>query len=296
MNPLSCTRAALAALGLATASIAWAEGVRAIDARGVEIALARPAARIVTLAPNLAEFAFAAGAGAKVVGVSAFSDYPAAAQRLPIVASQGRVDLERLVALRPDLVLAWGTGNPARDVARVEELRIPVFVIEPRTLAGIARAIRDVGTLAATEMVAEPAAESFEKQAATLAGVDPVHGPAVFFEIWHAPLMTVSGTHLISEIVRRCGGRNVFDDLPALAGRVAREALLARDPDVILTTAAGDDSAAALRLWRDAPMLRAVRNAHIYALDATPIERPGPRVIEGARAVCSALRGAEGRG
>jgi len=306
MNISSRTAMRILAVSLAvTAAGASATGIRTTDARttdarGVEFALPQPATRIVTLAPSLAEIAFAAGAGAHVVGVSSYSDYPEAARRLPVVADYGRVNIERLLALQPDLVLAWGSGTPARDVARIERLGIPVLVVEPRTLADIAGALRVVGRLAGTSSVAEQAARAFEKDVAALrsaaVGRDTdARAPSVFFEIWHAPLITVDGKHLISEILRLCGGRNVFADAPVLVPRIALEALLARDPAIIFTTAA-PDRPAALRLWRDTPMLRAVRTGHVYTLDPNLINRQGPRVIEGARDMCSALATARTQG
>src|SRR5207245_5902017 len=127
-----------------------------------------PAIRIVTLAPHLAEIAFAAGAGAKVAGVSSFSRHPAEAERLPVVASNGRVDIERLIALRPDLVLAWQSGNSPLQIDRLERIGVRVFVTETRALADVPRVVRLVGALAGSAEVAETRARQFENEIAGL--------------------------------------------------------------------------------------------------------------------------------
>jgi iron complex transport system substrate-binding protein len=201
------------------------------DDRGVTIALDRSAQRIVSLAPHLAEIAFAAGAGAKLVGVSTFTRHPPEAARLPVVASYGRVDLERVIALRPQLVLAWKSGNPPLQLERLERLGFPVFVTEARSLADIPRIVRLVGTLAGSAEVADARARRFEDEFAELrtrhAGERPV---AAFLEIWHTPMLTVNGEHLVSDALRLCGGRNIFAAAKALTPLVSREQLLAARP------------------------------------------------------------------
>src|SRR5712671_1738894 len=155
-------------LVLVVAVAADAHALQANDDRGVAISLAQPVRRIVTLAPHLAEITFAAGAGAKLAGVSSFSRHPAEAERLPVVASHGRVDVERLIALRPDLVLAWQSGNSPLQIDRLERIGIRVFVTEVRTLADIPRFVRLVGALGGSGAVAEARAGKFEEEIAFL--------------------------------------------------------------------------------------------------------------------------------
>jgi iron complex transport system substrate-binding protein len=259
------------------------------DDRGVAVALAPTARRIVTLAPSLTELAFAAGAGASVVAVSSRSDHPPEAARLPVVAGPGRIDVERIVALAPDLVLAWPSGNPARDLERLERRGVRVFAIEPRRLADVSRALRSIGALADSAPAAAAVAKRFDAEvaAATRAQAEPVR---VFLEIWHEPLVTVSDAHLIGDLLARCGAVNVFGSVPLLTPRISREALYQADPDaVVSTTGVAADDGAARDLWRDVPWLRAARSGRVYAVDATLVHRQGPRVIEGLRAVCRAV-------
>jgi iron complex transport system substrate-binding protein len=264
-----------------------AHALQVRDDRGAAISLEGPAQRIVTLAPHLAEIAFAAGAGAKVVGVSTFTRYPAEARALPVVASYGRVDFERVIALRPRLVLAWRSGNSPLQVARLERLGFPVFVTETRTLSDIPRVIRLVGELAGSVAVADDKARQFEGEVADLrkrhAGERSV---AVFLEIWHAPMLTVNGEHLASDALRLCGGRNVFAAAKTLTPLVSREQLLAARPEAIITAGSAAD---APRAWRGLEAIAAVREHRIYAIDPDLLYGQGPRFLEGARAVCDRL-------
>lgn len=255
---------------------------------------AAPAPRIVSLAPHLTEIAYAAGAGAALVGTVEYSDYPAAARALPRVGDGWRVDLERVLALRPDVVLAWSSGTPRATIERLRALRLTVVEVPTYRLADVPAALRMVGDLAGTRAIAEPAAAGFEAEVRRLrrqhAGTRPV---TVFVQIDDEPLFTVSGRHVINDVVELCGGRNVFADLAQVAPQVAVEAVLARDPQVILTT---DDTIADPRAqWRRWPQLAAVRHGTIYAMPSDIVARASPRLVAGVATVCNALEDARRR-
>jgi iron complex transport system substrate-binding protein len=273
--------------GVVAAVAADTRALQASDDRGVTISLGQPVERIVTLAPHLAEIAFAAGAGAKLAGVSSFSRHPAEAERLPVVASHGRVDIERLIALRPDLVLAWQSGNSPLQIDRLERIGIRVFVTEARALADIPRIVRVVGALAGSVEDAETRARQVEYEIADLrkryAGERRV---AVFLEIWHTPLLTVNGGHLISDALRLCGGRNVFAAARTLTPLVSREQILDARPEAIVTGGFGSE---ALQAWRGLELVPAVRNRRIYAIDPDWLHAQGPHVLGGVRALCGRL-------
>lgn len=271
---------------VAAACAAGAHALQVSDDRGAAFALGRPPARIVALSPHLAEIAFAAGAGAKLVGVSSFSNFPEEARRLPVVASYGRVDFERLIAARPELVLAWGSGNPALQVGHLERLGLRVAVTEVRRLADIPRVVRLVGALAGSEAAAEESARRFERAVAALRERYAARREvAVFVEIWHQPLLTVNGGHLISDALRLCGGRNVFERAGILTPVVSREQLLAARPAVIVTDSAAGQAAS----WRGLEAVPAVKAGRIYAIDPDLLDAQGPRFVEGARALCRHL-------
>jgi len=274
-------------LVLVVAVAADAHALQANDDRGVAISLAQPVRRIVTLAPHLAEITFAAGAGAKLAGVSSFSRHPAEAERLPVVASHGRVDVERLIALRPDLVLAWQSGNSPLQIDRLERIGIRVFVTEVRTLADIPRVVRLVGALGGSGAVAEERAGKFEEEIAILRSLHAgERRVAVFLEIWHRPMLTVNGAHLIGDALGLCGGRNVFAAAKTLTPLVSREQILDARPEAIVTSGFGSEG---LPAWKGFELVPAVRNRRIYAIDPDWLHAQGPHVLEGVRALCGRL-------
>lgn len=291
----------LAALGLAWAGIGLAAGtpqvpsfpgtgITVADDRGKSISLAGPATRIVALSPHLAEIAFAAGAGASLVGVSARSDFPEQAQRLPVVSDSGRIDLERIVALKPDLVLAWLSGNPVRQLEMLERRGIAVLALEVRRLEDLPRLLRLVGTAAgreeAADQAATQAAQSIRGLIQRYAGLPRLR---VFLEIWHEPLITVSGSHLISDVLQVCGGNNVYAGAAALTPTVSAETLLVLQPEVvIMSSGAGSEADQAAR-WRKSVLLPAVQRGALYELDPNLLHRQGPRLIEAARVMCEQL-------
>jgi iron complex transport system substrate-binding protein len=281
--------ALLALLGVAWSASACA-ALTLTDDRGRTVSLERPAARIVTLAPHLAELVFAAGAGDRLVGVSARSDYPEEAGRLPVVSDAGRMDLERIVALKPDLVLAWMSGNPARQMEQLERRGIPVLATEGRRLEEIARLLRMVGLAAGSGVEAERAARRYEEGVRSLeANFARLRPLRVFVEVWHEPLITVSGAHLISDVVRVCGGVNVFQSAAMLTPTVSAESVLVARPEaVIMTSGLGTQAEQAAR-WQRFALLPAVRRRALYALDPNLLERPGPRVLVAAQSVCDGL-------
>jgi iron complex transport system substrate-binding protein len=267
-----------------------AETIRVSDDRGAQILLRAPARRVVSLAPSLTELIYAAGGASHLVGVDSSSDYPPAAAKLPRVGDAAGLDLERILALRPELVFGWLSGNKPSDIARLEQLGIKVFLSEPRHLADIPRTLRVMGKLLGTGPVAEPQAVAFEQRLQALRAQTADSRPAlVFFEVWHQPLITVNGQHLISDVLTVCGGRNVFSALPALAPSVSLESVLMADPEVIIASDAPPDALAA---WSRNPRLRAVERRQIYELSPDLITRATPRVLDGAEKVCGWLAAA----
>ncbi len=283
-------RLAALALAAAVAANAAAAEVRLRDDRGVEHVLPEPAQRIVALAPYLTELAFAAGAGAKLIGVSAYSDFPPAAAELEVISDSAHVNLERIVRLKPDLVLAWRTGNRSRDIAAMEARGERVFVTEPSRLEDIPRLLRTIGRLAGTEGAAAEQAAAIEARFAALRERYADRSEMrVFYEIWHEPVMTVNGRHYVSAMLALCGGRNVFADAPPLTPVISREQLLAVDPDAILVSAPPPQAAAMIAAWKRWPSLRAVKRDALYAIDPVLVNRMGARVADGAEALCAAL-------
>jgi iron complex transport system substrate-binding protein len=250
--------------------------------------------RVISLAPNLTEIAYAAGAGSLLVGTVEFSDYPVAAQAVPSVGDAWRVDPERVLELRPDMVLVWPTGTPETTISRLRSLGLNIVEVPTQSLADVPRALRQVGRLAGTPAVAERAARNFETRVAQQrAAYAQRPRLSVFIQIDDEPIYTVNGRHVISEIVALCGGRNVFADLPQLAPPISAEAVLAADPQVILST--DDTIANPLELWQQWPRMKAVRSGNVFKLSSDLVTRASPRLAEGVEVTCSALERARSR-
>jgi iron complex transport system substrate-binding protein len=253
---------------------------------------ATPRERIVSVAPNITELLYAAGAGPQVVAVSEFSDYPEAARSLPRIGDAFRLDYERIVSLSPTVVVVWETGTPAEVRRRLESLGLRVVGIPTRRLEDVAAGLEALGRVARTEDVAVAAARELRAGIAELR--DRYRGRAklrVFVEIDDPPLFTVGGPHLISEIIELCGGENVFADIAALAAPVGHESVLARRPDAILSTDDGD----AVAEWSRFGGLPAVANGSVYRAPADLLSRPSPRIVRGAARVCELIEDARGR-
>jgi iron complex transport system substrate-binding protein len=254
------------------------------DDYGHTLRLGAPAARIVSLSPHLTELLYAAGAGARVVGAVDFSDYPSAAAALPRVGGDAGIDLEALLALRPDLVVAWPNAGSLRAINRLAGLGVPVFRSEPRELEHIASTLERLGVLAGTQSQAGQTAASFRRRAAELerrySGRPKVR---VYYQVWDRPLLTVNGDHVISKVMRLCGGENVFAALPLIAPEIDREAVLRADPEVIVTSGSGLDS------WKAFPGLAAAASGQLHYIPAALIQRHTPRLLEGAERLCALL-------
>ncbi|HAJ92520.1 MAG TPA: cobalamin-binding protein [Gammaproteobacteria bacterium] len=269
---------------------AWAD-ISVTDDAGQPVVLDKSAQRIISLAPYITELLFAAGAGEAIVAVTAFSDYPEAAQSLTQVGDGGGLDLEAIIALQPDLVVAWQSGNPRGQVARLQSLGITVFFSEPRQLEDVPATLRRLGRLAGTESVAVAQADSFNRRYAELQERYAQRSKvSVFYQIWNQPLMTLNGEHLFSDVLRLCGGENVFKTLPTLAPQIDIEAVLLANPDVIVV-AADDSDSPLLAAWQRWPQLSAVKQGHVYAMPRDQLVRHSPRILDGAERLCKLLDG-----
>ncbi|MCP4091573.1 MAG: cobalamin-binding protein [Gammaproteobacteria bacterium] len=247
------------------------------------------AVKIVSLSPHITELVFAAGAGEHLVGVVEYSDFPPAAVDLPHIGSAFRVDYEVLRQLQPDLILAWQSGNPVEIIERLNVLGYHVVALEPQGLESVADQLQLVGQLAGTSVQADQAAAKLRKNIMELRSYSAAEEPlSVFWQIAADPYFTVTGRHIINDVLELCGGRNIFANAPGLAPAVTLEAILAERPDVIIASVRpGDD--VWKNKWQSWSQLPAVQNKHLYAVDPDLISRPGPRIVHGAAQICAAL-------
>lgn len=272
---------------LATAA---AGEIRLVDVTGHEVVLEAPAQRIVSLAPHITETLFAAGAGEKIVGTVASSDYPEAAKAIPQIGGYDRINRESLMAARPDLVLAWESGNGSEVIAGLRALGVTVYVSEVRELDQIAGSLRAFATLAGTTEAGHAAADAFDRRLAALRNTYSHRPPVtVFYQIWNSPILTLNGEHLISDVIRLCGGRNSFTDAIALVPKISIESILLRDPDVIVASGMGEEHPEWVDDWRRFPSLRAVQHQQLYFIPPSLLQRHSTRILDGAEQLCGFL-------
>lgn len=294
----------LAWLILSTTNLALAE-IRVIDDAGRTIVLQAPARRIISLAPNITETLFAAGAGDRIVATVRYADSPPAAKQIPRVGDSFLLDMERIAALQPDLIVVWLHGNAEHQLNQLRVLNIPIFESEPRRLADIPRTLLTMGLLAGTMPAARKAAADFAAGVMKLreryADQSPV---TVFYQIWQRPLLTVNGKQIVADVIRLCGGRNVFADQPLLVPAIDAEAVLAANPEAIVTTATDADQGSAtdvdkevdpFAIWRKLPSLRATAGNNFIFLTSDAISRQSPRILDGARELCGELAAVRAR-
>lgn len=265
--------------------------LRLVDDQGHVFLLAHRAKRIISLSPAITELVFAAGAGEKLVGVSRFSDYPAAALSIPSVGDAFSLDLERLLMLEPDLVIAWRSGNTKLGIDQLERLGLRIFVTEATQLADIPRLLRTIGKLAGTLQAAESAAQNFEMALQRLKQQQATHEPVSVFQlIWPQPLITVGAAHIINDIINVCGGTNIFASLPDLMPIISEENLLAANPAVIFSSISDELLASSTYgFFQRFPHISAVKKGHVYFIHPDLIHRQSPRILEATRRVCARL-------
>lgn len=265
-------------------SIAHAE-ISVVDDSGRRITLSAPAKRIVSLAPHATELLFVAGAGKKVIGVSSGSDYPSEASQLPSTGNSSRLDIERITLLKPDLIIAWSSGNNPRQIAQLRKQGYAVFESEPRRFEDIATTLERVGTLTGSTQGSNAAAD-FRRSLALIGDRYKRRTPvAVFYQIWPSPLMTLNGQHLVSQALNLCGARNVFGSLPQLAPTVSREAVVSANPDAILIS----DESGGFERWTNLTSLKAVRQQHLFKVNGKLLNRPTPRMLTAMSDLCEQI-------
>ena len=261
--------------------------ISVVDDSGVKISLSSPAQRIISLAPHTTELLFAAGAGKSIIAVTVWSDYPLEAKNIPSVGSATELDVERIIKLQPDLVVAWKNGNKPRQIAHLRKFGIQVFESEPKTLDEIANSIKKLSMLAGTEKLGEQQALAFQQKIQVLKNKYQ-HAAEVryFYQIWQKPLMTLNGEHLISQALKICGGKNIFSELAPTAPTVNSESVIQKNPEVIFMSS---EEKNATSLWQGFPNMTAVSRNNLFTFNGSIMNRAGPRMAEATEQLCEKL-------
>ena len=277
---------ALAATLLAPTLATAAVTVR--DDGGNTVTLNKPAMRVISMSPHVTETLFAAGGGSRIVGAVNYSDYPEAAKSIPRIGSNREIDLERVISMKPDLIVAWMHNNSERQIEMVRQLGVPVYLSDPQTLDSIPENVARLGQLMGTEAVANAAASDLRRQLASLrtryAGRPTVRS---LYQVWDKPLYTLSGKHIITDALKLCGGENIFDKLTVTAPIVTVESVLQADPEAVFGTA--EKNYGGVSLWKPYATLTATRNDNLFTVDGNLLNRAGPRMIAGTAVLCEKL-------
>ena len=277
-------------LALALAAGPARAAITVVDDMGKRVTVAGPAQRIISMSPHVTELLFAAGGGARIVGAMNFSDYPEAAKKIPLIGDNAQIDIERVVALKPDLLVVWQSGNTARQLEQLARLGIPIFYSEPRKLDDVATSLTRFGQLLGTEKVAQAAADAYRGKIAQL-GATYSKRPRVpvYYQIWDRPLYTLSGQHIVSDAITTCGGENVFAGLKVVAPEVSTEAVLQANPEAIFGGDQHDPADKGINIWKPYKSLLAVQRGNLFTLGGELLTRAGPRMAEGTALLCEKI-------
>ncbi|MAD57304.1 MAG: cobalamin-binding protein [Porticoccus sp.] len=265
-------------------------GLTITDDMGSEIALVKPAQRVISLSPHLTELVFAIDQGEKLVGVMSFSNYPEAAKKIPRIGSHNTISYESIAQIQPDLILAWGSGNGSEAIHKLKSLGFSVYVSEPNKLEGVAATIRKLGILLGVKDKGENEANKFINRLSQLKeNYSDRRKISVFYQLSDNPIMTLSGRHLISDVIELCGGFNIFSKAIPIALKVSLESLVRSDPQVIIAGTKKENEEKWLSGWANRASMRAVKDKQVYFIDPDLLVRHGPRIIEGTEKMCNYL-------
>lgn len=265
--------------------------VTTLDDAQRRITLNKPAQRIISLAPHATELLFAAGAGPLIVGVSEYSDYPEQAKKIASIGNIFALDLERVIALKPDLVVVWGTGNAKLLSNKLRDNHITVFESEPHNFETIATSMERLAILTGTEPIGKVAATKFRNRLESLRQTykltEGQKYVRVFYQVWRKPLMTLNDQHLVSSAIRLCGGQNIFAGMKEISPTISVEAVLSSNPHAII--ASSGEKQDVLADWLQFPGLMAVNKANLFTINGDWMNRSGPRILDGTEALCKHL-------
>lgn len=246
--------------------------------------------RIISLAPHITEIIFYIGQGDKLIGVDQFSNFPEQALHIPRIGSSAQLNLEEVLKLKPDLVIAWQSGNTAPQISRLKDFGIPIYYSEPKNLEDIKNTIIQFGLLTGAQKQANQQAKAFENKIKKFkeSTQKNIHKNKirVFYQVWQQPLMTLNGEHIVSEVIELCGGNNIFSELSIIAPQINIEAVIEKNPQLIMT---GEKNIEQLAMWKQWPQIDAVQNNNFLGVNSDHLVRAGPRILLGAEKICQAI-------
>jgi len=249
--------------------------------------------RIVSLAPNITEILFAVGAGGTLVGVTTYCDYPQEASRITKIGEFTNVNMEKIVALKPDLAIGTRDGNPPEVLQGLRKLGIRVETFQPATFEETCESIVEIGKLVGEESNARALRDRMTKNCEEVIANRPAKSPGILLLYGSEPLVAAGKGSIGDELIRLAGGKNIMAESPGPYITTNLENIIARNPEVIIDLSMGTEKnsrEAALKKWSRWQSITAVRNGQIYVLNPDLICRPGPRIVEGLKLIAQAVR------
>ncbi len=257
---------------------------------GAVLAEETPERRLVSLAPHITELLFAVGAGEDIVGVVSYSDYPPEARHIARIGSYNTINYEAILSLNPTLVLGWDSGNSEDSLNRLRSLGLDVFSHEPRTLEEVGESLAVIGHQVGRETEGLQASLAFSERLAELRSrYGGRHKIRLYYQLWNEPQMSVNDEHLISDVIRLCGGENILADAVPLIPKVSIEVVVRRDPEAIITTGMAAERPEWLEDWQRWPSITAVKLGQLYYIHPDLLHRHSPRILDGADQMCRYL-------
>ena len=251
------------------------------------------AQRIISLAPHITELLFSVGAGDQIVGTVGYSDYPIQANEIPRIGSHNKFNYEAILALSPTLVIGWDSGNGDDSLTRLKQLGLTVYHFESHSLEDVAASLHILGDLTGNVEQGDLQASLFRERLNTIrlryANEKPV---SVYYQLWNEPQMTVNDKHLISDVIRLCGGKNIFADAVPLVPKVGIESIVRRAPEVIIAAGMSEEPPEWLDDWREWSSIPAVERNNLNYVHSDLLHRHSPRILDGADQVCEILNAA----
>jgi iron complex transport system substrate-binding protein len=274
--------------------------IQVIDDAKRSVVLDQPAQKIISLSPHITELIYSAGAGDKLIGVDDYSNYPEAAKSITRIGDANHLDIEKILSLQPDLIVAWGSGQSHDQfIEQLMHLNLTVYISSPEDMEAIPHTVENLGKLAGTYDYAKHQSQNFRDELMDIISeYSEQPSVTVFYEIWNQPLFTINGQHVMSKVIEICGGRNVFADLSILSPEVNIEAVISTNPDVIIASGVvsgsgnGDQRPPWLDDWLQWPTINAARNNHLYHIPPDLIHRQTFRILQGTRILCEQLQSA----
>lgn len=270
-------------------NIATSASFKVVDDDGHTVIFNKPAVRIISLSPHATELLFAAGATNQIAATVSYSDYPPQAKNIKRIGSYKKIDLESVVKVNPDLIIAWNSGGNQQQIEDLKKLGYKFYFSEPRSFEDVAANIVNMGVILGTTELANIKAQEYLSELKELKlKYSNLEKVKVFYQVWDKPLRTINDGHLINSVIEFCGGSNVYADLSLRAPKVGIESVIQKNPEAIII-GMSENRKDWIEPWFKWVSIDAVKNKHVYSVDADLIVRQGPRILQGTKLVCELL-------